>query len=312
MNIKSGAVSLHVRPAKEVKTALIAVSCKGDGCPCLIRALECGSAPAGGSRFDNTAVLYAMYMHARSRVHKSAAEETKARVSKMGCAIQDGHFVIFAECEGSVTTVRKTLGAILQGLNPAKVRPDYITAIRALGLAPNGEAFEAAAHSAMAGLKDIDVFVGGKAFGSASGDKAKVQDALDKATKKLNPEAPKGRGAKRADPSGDCTKMFRSKAGSPAAAVLAWAVSVNDHPGLCVSDGKLCASESQETKLSKLADRKEALQREVEKLLKLDAPGASLAAIAARHGLLSSDDLVKLSDSSFTAAGLATEVTKMF
>jgi len=160
MNLTSGDVHLAVRPSKEAKTAVVAVGFKADACPCLLRALGCGaSGDVPGAEHDQTALLYAMFMKCNEYVHKTAADETKARVAHMGCATQGGEFVVVAECEASRTTIRKTLGAILKGLNPSAtgVRGLYAKAIRVVGLAPNGDAFDLAADSPI--FLPIDDFV---------------------------------------------------------------------------------------------------------------------------------------------------------
>src|SRR5271167_3687112 len=108
MDIKSGPVTLHLRPSKEMKTAVVVVSFKMKGDPLTLKSISC---PSGvqGTHPDEMALCYAMYMACRDKVHKNFSEESKSKISHVHCASQSDEFMISAECDASLTTVRKCI-----------------------------------------------------------------------------------------------------------------------------------------------------------------------------------------------------------
>jgi hypothetical protein len=134
---------------------------------------------------------------------------------------------------------------------------------------------------------------------------------------KFDPEATSAKGSTRnveayKESPGFDDVYILSKAGDEAGAVAAWMYAISTFPGVSVVDRKLCVTKSQETLFNKLSEKKDLIQKQAEKVIALEEPGHSMAAVAARNGLLSVSDIISLADSKLTAAGIASGVTKMF
>lgn len=315
VDVKSGNVSLSVRQAKEVKTAIVSVSFKSPkGSSEAINNLHCAHT-FQFSDPDVTAVLAALYLNARDRIYKGFGDESKSKIVNVSCSLQDGEFTISAMCDSSVTTVRKAVSAILDGLNPARVRAGYTNLCRTFGVSPNGDAFENACSTLESGLKSVKVFVGGKALGKSSDDKTKVQEMLDIAVKKFEPEFC-GKGAARNVKANDKMPEFKethfeSKAGSVAGVTAAFLYLAGEAT-VQVIDCKIVAHKSMETRVSKLEDKKHLLEGQLKKVEKMDNPAHSFAFMAASYGLVGASELVKLADEKFSASGIASAAVKMF
>ena len=310
MDLKDGPVSMYVRPIREVKQAYICIGFKAAG----NQALLCG---LKGDLAHETAVLYALFLNCRAKVYKNLAEETKSKVGDIKCAIQDGEFNIYVECDSSQTCIRKCLKAVFAGLNPAKVKSDYKSFVRQLDVTPSDDAFESIANSLITSLKNITVVVSGKAFGSANSKKDELQELLSRSVEKLKPDMPGGRGgAKSAEGNPGAASLeitfVHSKTGSPEAVVAAWMVLSDDFPRSFVLDRQLYVYESQKTAFGKLEDKKETFEKHLAHLDKLDDPAGNLAVVAIRNHLLSASNVLKLADSKFTSKGLAGEIVKLF
>lgn len=320
MDLKSGPVTLHLRPAKG-KTALVSVGFKATADAYLVQAALNGSACLKGEHADQSALLAALFLNAQDRVVKSIKDESASGVYGWCCAYQNGEFIITAECDASGTTIRKTLGGILDGLNPAKVYQLYMRCLRAINGVPSKDAFSAASHEVAKGLGSVDVFVGGKAFGKAGNEsRDTVKSNLDKAVKKFDPEASDDKGTSRnlivntdaETPAGAYYMTSAAPAASPDAAVYAWSYISGDVPGACVSDRRLMVPASSATFVKKMSDKKDLIQKQIEGQLKQGNGPALIAAVAARHCLLNVSDLVKTADRNITAAATATAVAGMF
>jgi hypothetical protein len=298
-----------------MKSAVVVVSFKMKGDGLVLRNLCSGVSCVQGDHPDESAVCYALYLLARDKVHKNFSEESKSKVTSLHVAHQSGELLIHAECDSSLTVVRKCIAAILAGLNPARAKSGYRAAIRMLGCSYSEDAFEAAATHAMDGLKNVHVFVGGKGVGSKNGDKSKVQESLETAAKKFDPESPNSKGAARsikcnANGPTVADTYFISKKGDPSAVVCAF-LYLADMPGVHTMDGKIIVNKSLETQVSKLGDKGDLVKKQIEKLMTLESPAHSLASIAGRHGLVSGSELVEIADSKITS-GLSSGVTKLF
>lgn len=316
MDFKSGNVSMSVRPAKEFKTALICIGFKASGSELCLRAIGSNSA-VKCDEADDTAVLYALFMHVREKLGKNLAAEIKSKISYIECAIQDGYFNIYIECDASGTTIRKTLGGVFAGLDPAKARSMYKQTIRAMGAKPDDDAFDAVANSLISSIKNhVKVVVGGKAFGASNKKKDVMEECLKKAADKLDPSSV-SKGSSRKETSfpdaPDSNEVFvMSKTGDPASVVVGWMFGKSFLPNLNVTDRQLVVHKKQETAFMKLGDKKDYIQKKAEGLMKLDEPGHALAAIAIKNCLLSVEDIKDVADTKITAANLASGVTKMF
>lgn len=313
MDYKSGPVTVHVRQAPEAKTAIVAVSFKAKGDSCILNNLECANSFSFDD-VDETAVLYALYLNCKDKIFKNFSEEAKSKIVNVCCALQCGEMTIYANCDSSVTCVRKCIAGILYGLSPIKCRSLYKSICRSIGAVPNDDAFEAACSGLESGLKAVHVFVGGKALGKASADKSKVEEMLTIAVKKFDPEFG-GKGKARSVKVNEkmpafAESHFMTKKGSPAG-IVAGFMFLSGVPSLEVVDCKLTAHKSQETAISKLADKKDLLVKQLEKMGNLAEPSHSLAFIAAGNKLLNVSDLVELADEKFSAAGIATAATKL-
>lgn len=312
MDLKSGPVNLHIRPAREIKTAVLVVGFKAAGEQALISSISCPGGIKAGKAHE-TAVLYAMFLNCRDKVHKNFAEETRSKVINFGCGLQNDEFNIYAELDGSLTTIRKTLKAILGGLNPAKVRSVYKSTVRTMDVAPNEDAFDATTHSLLSGLKNVHVVITGK----VPPKKDELQKVLDAAVEKFDPQAAADKGAAKSAEGNSTSPAFAdqfisSKAGSPDAVVAGYMYLINNFPGVSVIDRKLCVFASQRTAFEKIGDKKELVQKQLEKLELLEEPSHSLAAVAIRHHLLSVSDILELADTKVSPAKLAGDVVKLF
>jgi hypothetical protein len=313
MDLKSGPVTIHVRQAPEAKTAIVAVSFKAKGDAAILNNLEC-AASYSFEDVDETAVLYALYLNCREKIFKNFTEESKSKIVNVCCSLHCGEMTIYANCDSSVTCVRKCIAGILHGLSPIKCRSLYKNVCRSIGAVPNDDGFEAACSGLESGLKAVHIFVGGKALGKASDDKTKIDEMLSIAVKKFEPEfggKGKSRSVKVNDKMPDFAEShYMTKKGSPAGIVAGY-MFLSGIPSLEVIDCKLSAHKSQETAISKLADKKELLVKQLEKMGNLSAPSHSLAFVAAGNKLLNVSDLVSLADEKFSAAGIATAATKL-
>jgi len=193
--------------------------------------------------------------------------------------------------------------------------------LRAIGGAPNKDAFSAATHEAAKGLSSVDVFVGGKGFGkSANESRDKVKDSLDKAAGKFDPEAADDKGDSRnltvygdaVTPSEAYYISSAAPAASPDVAVYAWSYVSSDVPGACVVDRKLVVPASSGTFVKKLSERESLVEKQIEGQLKQDNGPALIAAVAARNCLLNVSDLVKVADRNITPKPTAKAVVGMF
>jgi hypothetical protein len=314
VDVKSGPVNLALRPSKEMKTAVIVVSFKIKGDPITLKNIECGGA-SQGSHPDEMALCYGMYMNARDKIHKNFSEESKSKISHVHCAHQSDEFMIIAECDASLTTGRKCISGILRGLDPSACKSGYRAAIRSLDCSFSEDAYFAACHEAVSGLKNVKVFVGGKGFGSKNSDKAKIEESLKIAVSKFDPTcAAKGtaRSVKANEKSAPQSDVyFMSKKGDSAAAVCAYLYLVSAIPGVSVMDDKIVVGKAMETQVSKLADKGDLIKKQVEKMLSLPEPSHSLAAVAGRYGLVSGSQLIEIADGKLSA-GTATAAAKMF
>ena len=276
MDFKSGNVSLSVRPAREFKTALICVGFKAGGNEICLKSLGSNGA-VKCDEADETAVLYALFMHVREKLGKNLAAEIKSKVNTVDCAIQDGYFNIYVESDASGTVIRKTLGGIFLGLDPARVKSTYKAAIRTMNCKPNDEAFDAVASSLVASIKSgVKVVISGRAFGASNAKKDVIQECLDKAADKLDPSpVAKGSGRKETaySESPEAKDVFvMSKAGDPAAVVVGWMFGKGTFPNISVVDRKLVVSSVQETAFNKMGDKKDYIQKKADGMMKEASP----------------------------------------
>jgi hypothetical protein len=316
VDVKSGPVSLSIRQNPEVKIATVVVSFKAKGNSEILRNISC----AHNYSFDDpdaTALLYALFLNAKDKLFKNFADDSKSKIVGVNCALQCDMFSIYAECDASVTCVRKTIAGILLGLNPARCRATYKDVVRAMGVSPNDDCFNHCCNALEAGLKSVSVFVGGRALGSKSGDKSVASDMLDIAVKKFDPEfcdkgAARNIKANEKMPKFEDSHYISKKTSSYSALVAAYMFVDTDVPGVAAIDCCITAPKTYETKISKVADKKELLQKQLEKMGKLAEPSHSLAFNGAHHALLNAQELKGLADEKFSAAAIAGGAVKMF
>jgi hypothetical protein len=112
----------------------------------------------------------------------SPLEASKSKVSSFRCEQQKSNFIISWNTQGSMTTLRKTIGLALSCLAPSKLYSKYVENIKMLGGKPDRAEFGYVANEMQVGInKEVSFSVVGK----INIDGTKLKKVIGSVVKKL-------------------------------------------------------------------------------------------------------------------------------
>jgi len=167
MEAQNKNIKILVKQCKRAPDLVVGLCIPFDCCKHCLSQLQANIPMCEGTeecmQADNAALAYAVFNNIKYKLIGSPLETYRTRVSHINCNVQNKHFIISWNTMGSFSSLRKTCGIAASGLNPGSLQSKYIDNIRLLGMKPNRDAFDAAAHAMSKAITEsVDIIAVGK------------------------------------------------------------------------------------------------------------------------------------------------------
>lgn len=178
--------------------------------PCCLKKLLCLTPPSEKNNLmkdsEASALAFSIFETMRDKMIGSPLESMGSKVSNITCKSLNGNFIIYWNCQGTGSALRKNLGLALASLNPIKMYSKYKENMKFLGAPAPREHFNHCVKNMNSAIsKKISVAV----IGRINTDKNKMEVILDKVFKKLPKLVNPPEKDTKSPPSRDCTtEMF--------------------------------------------------------------------------------------------------------
>lgn len=152
MKSANNQVNVFVLSTTKVADAAVILCFQADGDnQHLGKCVSCCECETDTKGSDETSVLYSMYLAAENKVKGTPLDISRNRVSQINCSFVDGHFVVYWNCHGSLTYVRKSINNVLKTMVPSYSA--YEKCMKSIGLSPSREIFNHCANKITSSLK---------------------------------------------------------------------------------------------------------------------------------------------------------------
>jgi len=177
---KAGSVTLHYIQGKKVPAGIANAVCipfefSGHCMKCLrSNSSECSGCPGA----EESALAYAVFESIHRSLTGTPVKLGKSKASGIDCSINN-HFVVYWNTPSQFGVCRRDVLLVLKAITPEKLFQGYVDNCRLIGADKSREQFNRCVGKFHAAMKDIDVFMVGK----ANIDSKKLKDIADKVKK---------------------------------------------------------------------------------------------------------------------------------
>jgi hypothetical protein len=184
MEVKNKQLSICAGVCKKVADIAVCLCIPYSGCWCCLQKMKhnnpCDESMHKGS--EHSALAFAMFECIRDRFIGSPLETMKSRVSQVKCNLQNNQLVISWNTQGSMSSLRKTIGLALMCMAPHKLYSKYAENMKLIGGKANRGEFSTCANEMISGIKkEICVSV----IGKININTAKLKGIADAVMRKL-------------------------------------------------------------------------------------------------------------------------------
>jgi len=186
MEVKNKNFKLTLGVCKKVPDIAVVMSIPFKGCPpCCLKKLRTNSpakSPSLMTGSENASLAFALFECIRDKMIGSPLETARSKVSQVKCKSLNDNFVIYWNCYGTGSSLRKTLSLAISCLMPHKLYSKYKENMKFLGGSAPREHFNHCAKQMINSIKkEVHIAVVGK----INTDKKKLEEILKKTSIKL-------------------------------------------------------------------------------------------------------------------------------